>query len=699
MSLDAYRELPALDEHLHALAESSRGRMARVVSADGHMVTVEVPSTGGWDGPLGPYPASTTGLGAGSVGVLVPMRGNGALFVSVGGRAETQQFDARRWFVGDGVTDNHTDAATMLTDVAAAGGGEIVFPPGEYLFNNAGSSLWFTHGNLTLRGMPGAVLRIPDSGVGLNIGGPDPTYNVTTVTAAIPEGSNQITVASAAGLSVGQDIVIRSETEIWNPERGLQDTKSEWAQIAAISGTTVTLEAPTRDSYSITGHTVRIDTYSLVENVTLDGLHVIGGGAGQTQQLIRVNRARNVKVRNCTVESGETMGISIGRCHDVLIEGNTVAYADQSSLGYGIQVTGCENVTISGNHGHHNRHSFDVNGHGGLFANNGSQEPNSRNITISGNTAQYDYSSGITTHACSMVHITGNHVSGCGGGIQVRGMNVTVAENTIDGTYHTVHVEAPKWPIQVGTGNTTEDRWQPYSGRGLRIIGNRIRAYAEPGAAGTRGIVLSSALEDAVIANNVVSGSTIDALLISGSVLTNVVIEGNVIQATSGRGVAWEANTGYSARHAENLRIMGNSIRGTSEGVRLTCADGTSTSRNVVVSDNTIPGATTGVNVSYIDVSAGLVVEGNVAPDTAPNNMPLRSTSRLGTSPVIRNNRHSGTVGFGIIGHGSAAPTTGTWTRGDIILNDTPSASGTIGWVCTTSGTPGTWKTWGTISA
>ena len=44
------------------------------------------------------------------------------------------------------------------------------------------------------------------------------------------------------------------------------------------------------------------------------------------------------------------------------------------------------------------------------------------------------------------------------------------------------------------------------------------------------------------------------------------------------------------------------------------------------------------------------------------------------------------------------APTSGTWARGDIVWNTQPSASGNIGWVCTVAGTPGTWKTFGTIA-
>lgn len=45
----------------------------------------------------------------------------------------------------------------------------------------------------------------------------------------------------------------------------------------------------------------------------------------------------------------------------------------------------------------------------------------------------------------------------------------------------------------------------------------------------------------------------------------------------------------------------------------------------------------------------------------------------------------------------TTTPASGYWLQGDIVYDTTPSASGYIGWVCTT--TPSTWKTWGAISA
>jgi len=49
---------------------------------------------------------------------------------------------------------------------------------------------------------------------------------------------------------------------------------------------------------------------------------------------------------------------------------------------------------------------------------------------------------------------------------------------------------------------------------------------------------------------------------------------------------------------------------------------------------------------------------------------------------------------------GTAAPTTGTHKNGAIVWNTAPAANGNnMGWVCTTAGTPGTWKAFGAVAA
>lgn len=49
--------------------------------------------------------------------------------------------------------------------------------------------------------------------------------------------------------------------------------------------------------------------------------------------------------------------------------------------------------------------------------------------------------------------------------------------------------------------------------------------------------------------------------------------------------------------------------------------------------------------------------------------------------------------------HDSAIPTTGTYTKGDIIYNTNAGPGGYVGWYCVTAGTPGIWNPFGLISA
>ena len=46
----------------------------------------------------------------------------------------------------------------------------------------------------------------------------------------------------------------------------------------------------------------------------------------------------------------------------------------------------------------------------------------------------------------------------------------------------------------------------------------------------------------------------------------------------------------------------------------------------------------------------------------------------------------------------ASAPTTGRWAYGDIVFNSTPVGGGAIGWVCVEAGTPGEWRSFGTVA-
>lgn len=45
----------------------------------------------------------------------------------------------------------------------------------------------------------------------------------------------------------------------------------------------------------------------------------------------------------------------------------------------------------------------------------------------------------------------------------------------------------------------------------------------------------------------------------------------------------------------------------------------------------------------------------------------------------------------------SSKPTTGTWAKGDIVINNNPTGNGNVGWICVEGGSPGIWRKFGTV--
>ena len=47
---------------------------------------------------------------------------------------------------------------------------------------------------------------------------------------------------------------------------------------------------------------------------------------------------------------------------------------------------------------------------------------------------------------------------------------------------------------------------------------------------------------------------------------------------------------------------------------------------------------------------------------------------------------------------GDGVPTIGLYNQGDIVWHDAPAPVGNLGWICIRTGTPGEWRSFGTIS-
>jgi len=214
-------------------------------------------------------------------------------------------------------------------------------------------------------------------------------------------------------------------------------------------------------------------------------------------------------------------------------------------------------------------------------------------------------------------------------------------------------------------------------------------------------------VEDIKITNNTLKNCRYKGILPgTGTDTKNIDVTNNTIKVTT-------SGAGIEAVGTENLKINLNTIEGThGHGIYVS---NTNTGIIKVIGNDLIDINSSGTasnDVIHIQ-SASTADAINVSHNTHTNPSAY-TVERLvecnNADAIIRDNFSSDGK---LIVHneqtkdinksrrceGTAAPTAGTWAVGDVVYDTAPSASGFMGWVCVTAGTPGTWKTFGAISA
>jgi hypothetical protein len=183
------------------------------------------------------------------------------------------------------------------------------------------------------------------------------------------------------------------------------------------------------------------------------------------------------------------------------------------------------------------------------------------------------------------------------------------------------------------------------------------------------------------------------------------VVQGNIIDGFGGDYGIFSG--GSSEDHFERLKVSGNTITGnttsTADGIRLLYVDNSDVDLNIM----TLTGTGQGVRLRTTN---NVGVRGNTGAiywDSGyPSTNGVCSGNRGGVSgnyaSVLNMGNSGSNHGVVLIGPtkhsgGTAAPTTGTWARGDVMWNTAPAAAGYAGWICTAAGSPGIWKGFGTI--
>lgn len=104
--------------------------------------------------------------------------------------------------------------------------------------------------------------------------------------------------------------------------------------------------------------------------------------------------------------------------------------------------------------------------------------------------------------------------------------------------------------------------------------------------------------------------------------------------------------------------------------------------------------------VKYTDPGGGNPKVYHYEMNAAVNVMSLPAdTSARKVAPFYANGINYGVpAAYTSHSSGVSPPASGTWAIGDVVWNSSPAAGTFAGWICTTAGTPGTWKTFAPIT-
>ena len=211
------------------------------------------------------------------------------------------------------------------------------------------------------------------------------------------------------------------------------------------------------------------------------------------------------------------------------------------------------------------------------------------------------------------------------------------------------------------------------------------------------------------ISNNVISNNEQNGMNI---VSTNTFITNNKISDNG--------QDGLYVKECEGITICNNVVNNSSRyGIRLSQVDTINLSSNTVydnavaglfigetnenscnnaiINNNMVYKTTNGVQATGVYIAYGdNIILSNTSSFNNTTDFNVNNTGLTNFKSML--NPIKGSSNINSIMYSDSIPAAGKYNVGDIVLFNTPVAEGNIGAVCVTAGTPGTWKTFGSIA-
>jgi len=190
-----------------------------------------------------------------------------------------------------------------------------------------------------------------------------------TVSAAVVPSSvtnADVNIPSTAGWAVGDWGLLESADQ-WSTSEGVNT--GEWFQVRSVaSGTQLQPERDIEYNYATT---VQCWRPALIEDITFENCHFIGGGFLYDHECVRITYAKNAKCINCTTEEFAAYNFVFFHC--VHVQTTMCSFLngdDATGLSYGIVVGRATNsFTFDNIHGQGLRHVITVGATNGIVRN------------------------------------------------------------------------------------------------------------------------------------------------------------------------------------------------------------------------------------------------------------------------------------------------------------------------------------------
>jgi hypothetical protein len=203
-------------------------------------------------------------------------------------------------------------------------------------------------------------------GHALNLSGSlKPTVNLSE---NATRGDNHVHVISAAGISVG-DVVIIYDNVIFSPSYPYVDAShpglksGESTIVSAINGNIITLADSLEGSYTTVNNAVLSPRKPITVNIT--GGEFIAPDSTQMYYHIRITNGVNCEIKGIRCESAAYVCLQLDTCQNSDIHDCYITNGNTAGTGYGISIAnGCRNTFIHNNTVLHCRHAIACGGYG-----------------------------------------------------------------------------------------------------------------------------------------------------------------------------------------------------------------------------------------------------------------------------------------------------------------------------------------------